>query len=153
MDEKVKSFIEKLKNRIPAPLLSPKKVWDSDLSKEIARLDVKGTTRAALYLWNDDLDKAHKIAQDIENSTGSLLHAIMHRREPDYSNSKYWYRHVGSHPIFLNLVQEFTGWEPFSFVDRCEKASQNKESKARQDLEAVQARELELLTLYCLEME
>ena len=45
----------------------------------------------AMWLWHDFLDEAHKISQDIERPEGSWLHAIVHRREGDFSNSKYWY--------------------------------------------------------------
>jgi len=152
MNEEVKPLIDKLKNRVPAPPLVPKKIWDSELSKSIEDLKVSNTLKATLHLWNDDLDKAHRLAQNIDNATGSLIHGIMHRREPDYSNSKYWFRHVKNHPIFLNLIQEFSGWEPFSFIDQCEKAASSKDDQISKDLEIVQSREIELLTHYCLEL-
>lgn len=152
-DETIKPIVEKLKNRIPLPPLEPKKIWDPELSKTINGFDIKESTRAALLLWNDDLEGAHLLAQQVHNSTGSLIHGIMHRRQPDYSNSKYWFRRVGSHPIFINLIQEFSGWEPLEFIDRCQQASLNKDSKALEALQAVQARELELIAHYCLEMK
>ena len=59
--------------------------------------------RAALWLWHDFLDESHRISQDVETTTGSYWHGIMHRREADYSNAKYWFRRVGKHAIFPAL--------------------------------------------------
>jgi hypothetical protein len=47
---------------------------------------------AGLRMLADDLDTAHQICQDIPTSLGSAWHAVMHRREGDFSNSKYWWR-------------------------------------------------------------
>lgn len=52
----------------------------------------------AMWLWHDFIDEAHKIAQDNETPEGSWLHAIVHRRERDFSNSKYWYARCASLP-------------------------------------------------------
>lgn len=41
--------------------------------------------------WSD----AHAIAQDIEDRTGSWIHAYLHRKEGDLGNAAYWYRRAG----------------------------------------------------------
>ena len=58
---------------------------------------------AGLWLRHDFLDESHRISQDLENPSGSYWHGIMHRRELDFSNAKYWFRRVGMHRVFEPL--------------------------------------------------
>jgi hypothetical protein len=58
---------------------------------------------AGLWLWHDWLHESHLISQSLETPTGSFWHAIMHRREGDFSNSKYWYARIGEHPVLQAL--------------------------------------------------
>jgi len=55
---------------------------------------------AGLWLLHDFLHESHAISQRIETASGSFWHAIMHRREGDFGNAKYWFRHVGYHDVF-----------------------------------------------------
>ena len=46
-------------------------------------------------LWHDargDWDRAHSIAQDIDDADAALVHAYLHRKEGDVANAGYWYR-------------------------------------------------------------
>jgi hypothetical protein len=96
--------------------LSPKQIVDGQLEQELTRLSAlvqeqketglisQERSQAALalisglYLWNGNMDSSHTISQDLENRTGSYLHGILHRMEPDFSNAKYWFRMAGGHP-------------------------------------------------------
>jgi hypothetical protein len=80
---------------------------------------------SGLWLLHDFLDESHTISQDNPTSTGSYWHAVMHRREPDPSNSKYWWAQVGSHPVIDMLKTEapkigYKFTNPPDFVDICE---------------------------------
>lgn len=70
---------------------------------------VRTAIRAGLLLWHDLLDESHTEAQSIEGEgvgrLGDYWHAIMHRREPDYGNARYWLRRVGSHPVHEELTR------------------------------------------------
>src|SRR4029077_769109 len=81
---------------------------------------------SAVWLLHDCLDESHIISQDIGTTSGSFLHAIMHRREGDFSNAKYWFRRVGHHPVIDELAanaHELNGaFDPAAFVDACQTA-------------------------------
>lgn len=65
-------------------------------ARPATRPDEADCLLAGLWLWQDYLDEAHEICQKIETASGSWWHAILHRREGDFSNAKYWYARAGS---------------------------------------------------------
>ena len=59
-------------------------------------------------LWEDakgNWSKAHSIAQEIEDATGSWIHAYLHRKEGDLANAGYWYRRARQ-PIATDPLEE-----------------------------------------------
>jgi hypothetical protein len=49
-------------------------------------------------LWHDahgDWDRAHDIADSVQDETGSWVHAYLHRKEGKADNASYWYRLAG----------------------------------------------------------
>ena len=135
--------------------------------RKIVDRDAARCCQSGLWLLHDFLDESHQISQDIDTVDGSYWHGIMHRREPDYGNAKYWFRRVPSHPVFGPLNEQArelaandrpdsaaaflatqTAWDPFRFVDLCEAIARGKstaESLARQVARA----EWDLLFGYC----
>jgi hypothetical protein len=61
---------------------------------------------AGLWLWHDGLHESHQISQGLHDRTGSFWHAIMHRREGDFSNAKYWYAKAAGHPAMPTLAAQ-----------------------------------------------
>jgi hypothetical protein len=112
---------------------------------------------AGLYLYFCDYDNAHTIAQEIQSAEGSFWHGIMHRQEPDPGNAGYWFRRVGQHAIFPDLRDAASqagytvksAWDPFAFIDYCEKARRKPGSKDEEIAMTVQLAEWQLLFDYC----
>jgi len=126
---------------------------DAALGGRIADRDSAACCRSGLWLAFNYLDDSHRISQDIETSTGSFWHAIMHRREPDPFNSKYWWRRVGPHAVLEQLRERapevgysFTTAE--AFVDFCERV-RDTNTPDEELAKRVQHLEWELLFTWC----
>ena len=182
----IAAFVQELEARRPLPPLVPRNDWDSGLTERIHGVSVDelfdgqtvkdelfgASVKSGLLLWNDALDVSHKISQNIDSPTGSYWHGIMHRREPDYSNAKYWFRRAGDHAIFAGLreqvlallearsrqspeladcasaVQQQSNWDAIQFVDWCQGASQTTNGHLVEFLKAAQVEEIKLLLNY-----
>ena len=121
---------------------------------------------AAIWLYHDFLEESHRISQELNTVEGGYWHGLMHRREPDFGNSKYWFHNVGKHPVFAELAREAAAlagatpiagaeflqkqkeWDPFKFIDLCQAAT-NGDADAVLLCRQIQRREWELLFDYC----
>ena len=184
---RIYEIVTRLEGRKDTPVLEPKRAWDPDLTLEIHGAtipDLFGNrvvvdamyaecVRSGLLLWNDELDASHVVSQSIDTTTGSYWHGIMHRREPDYGNSKHWFRNVGTHETMSGLPEAAltiadasgngsdelngfkqalagdTAWDPYRFVDWCESAAAG---RIREDaialLQRIQLAEIRALLEY-----
>ena len=135
---------------------------------QVTNRDMAACCVSAVWLYHNYLDDSHTISQGIHSQEGSFWHGIMHRREPDYPNGKYWFRNVGGHVIFEDIyevavelasveeseaakafVDSLDGqWDPYAFIDLVEDAARganDAEGYCRQ----VQQCEWWLLFTYC----
>jgi len=147
------------------PLESLRVEIDAAFAKQSVPQLGRQTACALVLLWHDHFDAAHEIVQHLETAEASYVHAILHRREPDYSNAKYWFRRVRQHPSFEPLgkaaekILQSSGadalaskllpggrWDALAFVDACEEAEARRgDAKTSGALRQVQATEFALL--------
>jgi hypothetical protein len=107
---------------------------------------------SGLWLLAGDLDRSHSLSQELPCRDGSFWHGIMHRREGDFGNAKYWFRKVGPHPVFDRLSDWGEGEyeNPFDFVDECRHAEKNRGGEAYQRCLLAQWAEWQALMAHCL---
>jgi hypothetical protein len=146
----------RIRKLTPETLLAGREVVDHDMAQACL---------AGLWLYHDFLEESHAISQEIHTPSGSFWHGILHRREGDYDNAKYWFRRVGNHPVYTPLRQfaaeaaagesdadtrfllKQAAWDPFRFVDLCQASTAR--NAGAELCESIQTREWELLFDYC----
>lgn len=92
----------------PPPGLGPTVRAEAWSAERVTACGVAGdAANACLLLWHDRLDAAHALVQRHEGERDcDVLHAILHRREPDAGNARYWWRRAGGHPLAAELAAE-----------------------------------------------
>lgn len=119
----------------------------------LADRDMAAASLAGVWLVHDFLDESHAISQNIDTPEGAFWHGIMHRREGDFSNAKYWFRRVGDHEVYGEISaavdsDENYVFDPFSFVDLCQRALRSSGDSVAH-CRRVQQLEWELLFDFC----
>lgn len=147
-----------------APMKQLNETLDRWLSDSKLPGDSQELIRALVLLWHDHMEPAHEIGQSIENEDGSFVHGILHRREPDYGNAAYWFRHVGRHECFPEIAKRAAEllrsknesamekqlirngeWDAFGFIDACERAAGRGGNASVELLRLIQGIETEVL--------
>jgi hypothetical protein len=154
-------------NSAMRPQLAALTIETAFAGRKVIDDDVARCCLSALWLWHDFLDESHTISQEVYTVDGSYWHGIMHRREPDYGNAKYWFRRVPRHAIFepladaarkltagvkLDPAAEYLAtqstWDAYRFVDLCEAIARGK-SKAEQLAREIARLERQMLFEHC----
>jgi hypothetical protein len=74
--------------------------------------------------------EGHRLVQDLSGDVAAYWHGMIHRREGDFDNARYWFRRAGELPHFAALHREAsaesavvarqTNWDPYLFTMLCE---------------------------------
>lgn len=171
-------FVQSILNTPELPALGPARrsgvLTETELGQKIGNVSEwlgrrEAQVRALIWIWHDHLDAAHSLAQEMDGADGAYLHGIIHRREPDYSNARYWFNRVGNHGSFGVLQAEVADflasrsvegfaerlapsgqWDPFAFIDACAAALRVPDSDPQQIIRSIQGIELRNLLNYFL---
>lgn len=86
--------------------------------------------RAGLFYFHNALEDSHKEVGKTESAIASYWHGMIHRREGDFDNARYWMRRTGDHPTFYEMQSRASdasphmtkqmAWDPFLFIHLCE---------------------------------
>jgi hypothetical protein len=114
--------------------------------------------RGALFYATDAIPEAHTIFQEAAGDLGAYWHGMMHRREGDFDNARYWFRRAGVLPFFSDvhrdasahsaLMARQSNWDPYLFTGECEQARFGA-TESLAALSALQRAEFEVLFDYC----
>src|SRR5205823_1907451 len=126
--------------------------------KEIGDARAFALVRGGLFYAVDALDDAHQIFQGEPSDLGSYWHGVMHRREGDFDNARYWFRRAGVLPFFDELhgaashhsavMARQSNWDPYLFTGECEQARFG-ETESLKELATLQRVEFDGLFDYC----
>jgi hypothetical protein len=116
--------------------------------KPVKRADEARCVLAGLHLLLDQLDRSHRLSQEVGSASGSFWHAIMHRREGDFSNSKYWYARCAAHPVLPQLTA--AGWSAAALVDLVQEVHDRPADPRYAEAVELQRLEWQILMNHCI---
>ena len=168
MDQALAALVERYVAR-SLPLTQSAAHRDTSLL-ELSRNELLKGTKYPDAVWSGLLllagcwDESHTLSQDLPGAEGSYWHAIAHRIEPDSFNAGYWFRKVGTHPIFPALRGQaekileggatawrlHSSWDPFLFIEWCDDARHSGASEKVTTATNIQQAECRLLLEFCL---
>ncbi len=152
--------------------LIPKVPLDSDLvrrlcetgddilagEKVLADPTMFALVRGGLFYALDALPEAHTIFQEASDDCGSYWHGMLHRREGDFDNARYWFRRAGTLAFFSeahrnaaalsdNMARQ-SNWDPYLFTGQCEQARFG-DGDLTGEMQALQRIEFDAIFDYC----
>ncbi len=86
--------------------------------------------RAGLFYYHNALGDCHREVARTDSPLTSYWHGMLHRREGDFDNARYWMRRTGEHPTFQEMqgrasdasphMAKQPNWDPYLFIHLCE---------------------------------
>jgi len=126
--------------------------------RPIKNAEMFALVRGGLLYAADAIHEAHVIFQEAKGDLGSYWHGMMHRREGDFDNARYWFRRAGVLPVFgamhraasetSAVMARQSNWDPYLFTGECEQARHG-ETESLKELAGLQRVEFEVLFEYC----
>jgi hypothetical protein len=135
------TFITDFLRRVQLPRLSAREpLPDKELIQqttaakehEISRANgpQASCARGLLLLAAGDLDRAHRMVQEISTTNAAYIHGVIHRIDDDFNNARYWFRGAGMHPagpemyrraaVCSPTVARCSIWDPIQVTDMVE---------------------------------
>ena len=124
----------------------------------IVRPENFALVRGGLLYAIDAIHEAHTFFQDAPGDLGAYWHGVMHRREGDFDNARYWFRRAGELPIAGTLHAEAarvsplmarqTTWDAYALTGECEQTAHGAEEN-RAECKALLRVEFDGLLDYC----
>ncbi len=114
--------------------------------------------RGGLFYALDALPDAHAIFQEAGDDEGAYWHGMLHRREGDFDNARYWFRRAGVLAFFSEAhrnadahsddMARQSNWDPYLFTGQCEQARFGADELAG-EMVALQRIEFDAIFDYC----